>query len=406
MKVEVRPNGEALIILAITLIILYALFSDLLILTILASVVIVMTSSLVLGVFRVKYLIREAVVKPSIIELRLIAGSSKRYEVKIECVKSFKVWVTHPLRFCSVKPQPYVINDVLTLEFSPKLAGVYSSDVVWVEVRAPLDAFRLRTQLNLRTNIVVIPRVIPVVIRALEVATALGTTHHEVPTHSIGRGTEYAETREYLPGDDLRFLDWKAIARLQKLMVKEHHRDVGGSVNLVYDLKAAGPITKDVLATQFLRIAITLTEQNIPYNLTIVDGGIKTLRFEDVRTAVLTAVKYALETVEVDSRFLYELVEPHTTKELLKLLDGLELKSVSGFQRDGDFIVITCLLGDLTWLMDIYEEVRIRGRHLVVYVPFKVWLDSPTLEEAYEDYKRQLKLMAMLKKRGIWVETV
>lgn len=35
-----------------------------------------------------------------------------------------------------------------------------------------------------------------------------------------GVGTEFLELREYIPGDELRFVDWKAFARTGKLMVK------------------------------------------------------------------------------------------------------------------------------------------------------------------------------------------
>ncbi len=62
----------------------------------------------------------------------------------------------------------------------------------------------------------------------------------------------------------------------------------------------------------FLRTATTLAEQDIPYTITIVkkENSLKTLRFRDPRTALLTATKYALEAVEVDYSFIHELVGP------------------------------------------------------------------------------------------------
>jgi len=69
-----------------------------------------------------------------------------------------------------------------------------------------------------------------------------------------------------------------------------------------------------------------------------------------------------------------------------------------------DTIVVSCLLGDLTWLMDIYESLKLHNRRLMVQVPSRIWLDSETLEQAYIEYERQIRLTAMLKKLGIEIK--
>jgi len=120
-----------------------------------------------------------------------------------------------------------------------------------------------------------------------------------------------------MPGDELRRVDWKATARLQKLMVKQFHQDSGGAVNLVYDLKTAGQVTRDEAAAEFLTLATMLTAQATPYTITLVDeqNRLQTTKFRDTRTALLKAVKTILETVEFDHGILYELVEPQNVRD-------------------------------------------------------------------------------------------
>jgi hypothetical protein len=69
-----------------------------------------------------------------------------------------------------------------------------------------------------------------------------------------------------------------------------------------------------------------------------------------------------------------------------------------------DAIVVTCLLGDLTWLMDLYENLKLKDRKLTLHAPFRIWLDSETLEQAYMDYVRAMKVSAALKRKGVEVE--
>ena len=50
-----------------------------------------------------------------------------------------------------------------------------------------------------------------------------------------GSSLEFQDHREYQPGDDLRFVDWGAYARSDKLVVKRYHEEVFPHVDLVLD---------------------------------------------------------------------------------------------------------------------------------------------------------------------------
>jgi uncharacterized protein (DUF58 family) len=55
-----------------------------------------------------------------------------------------------------------------------------------------------------------------------------------------GRGVEFAEVREYLPGDDVRTIDWNVTARLGTPYVKRFHEERQLTLLLLVDMSASG----------------------------------------------------------------------------------------------------------------------------------------------------------------------
>ncbi len=55
-----------------------------------------------------------------------------------------------------------------------------------------------------------------------------------------GRGVEFAEVRAYLPGDDVRSIDWNVTARLGTPYVKRYHEERQLSLILLVDVSASG----------------------------------------------------------------------------------------------------------------------------------------------------------------------
>jgi len=60
--------------------------------------------------------------------------------------------------------------------------------------------------------------------------------------HSVfkGRGMEFAEVREYMPGDDVRAIDWNVTARLGVPFIKKYVEERELTVFLAVDLSASG----------------------------------------------------------------------------------------------------------------------------------------------------------------------
>ncbi len=57
--------------------------------------------------------------------------------------------------------------------------------------------------------------------------------HHRSPLK--GSSTEFAQHREYVPGDELRRLDWKVFARSDRLVIKEFFEETNLSCHLLVD---------------------------------------------------------------------------------------------------------------------------------------------------------------------------
>ncbi len=76
-------------------------------------------------------------------------------------------------------------------------------------------------------------------------AVTLATVPHSagIAGKRLGRHTgnalEFAEYREYQPGDDLRRLDWSVYARSEQLMVKLFREEIDPRCDLILDHSAS-----------------------------------------------------------------------------------------------------------------------------------------------------------------------
>lgn len=74
-----------------------------------------------------------------------------------------------------------------------------------------------------------------------------------------GRGVEFAEVREYLPGDDVRTIDWNVTARLGVPHVREYHEDRDLTAWFLVDLSPSSEIGANTSrATMALDFVATL----------------------------------------------------------------------------------------------------------------------------------------------------
>jgi uncharacterized protein (DUF58 family) len=125
-------------------------------------------------------------------------------------------------------------------------------------------------------------------------ALVRGSAHGAHRSRDLGGGSEFSEYKAYGPGDDLRALDWKVLARTDRHVVKQFESDRRTDVQLLLDRSASmafgttddrdrtpwgapWPGTKwEAARTLALALAFVFLRQGDRVGLTVVDGGAQT----------------------------------------------------------------------------------------------------------------------------------
>lgn len=108
--------------------------------------------------------------------------------------------------------------ETLTFTVHPKRRGEYPWGDVQVQQLGPLGLAWADWTIPAADTVAVYPDLIG--LHQLSVKLALQATGTLKQKRRLGVGTEFAELREYGIGDDLRFIDWKATARLSQPLVR------------------------------------------------------------------------------------------------------------------------------------------------------------------------------------------
>jgi uncharacterized protein (DUF58 family) len=150
-----------------------------------------------------------------------------------------------------------------------------------------------------------------------------------------GFSVEFAEYRQYLPGDDLSTLDWKVYARTDRHYVKKFEEDTNVECHLLLDVSAsmgyagAAPMNKleygSVLAGS---LAFLMNRQRDATGLIAFDDRIAFRMPAGARPGHLHALLLALERLQPGSRSnvgrpLHQLAEALTKRSLVVLISDL-----------------------------------------------------------------------------------
>ncbi len=57
---------------------------------------------------------------------------------------------------------------------------------------------------------------------------------HKAPY--LGVSVDFAEHRGYMPGDDIRFIDWRVFARTDRFYVKQFEADTNSNFSVMFDI--------------------------------------------------------------------------------------------------------------------------------------------------------------------------
>ena len=150
-----------------------------------------------------------------------------------------------------------------------------------------------------------------------------------------GFSVEFAEYRQYLPGDDLSTLDWKVYARTDRHYVKKYEEDTNVECHLLLDVSASmayrgsAPMSKmeygSVLAAS---LAFLMNRQRDATGLMAFDDKIVFRLPASARPGHLNAILLGLERIQAGKRSdvgrpLHQLAEALLKRSIVVLISDL-----------------------------------------------------------------------------------
>lgn len=205
-----------------------ALFKDALLLAVFASATALIAYSRVDAAVVKRDLRKILTLEPGSLEVRALAGEAKSLKLTVRAAKPAQL--EPPLSFVDLQPKDVGAGaGEVSLVVKPLRAGVFSSSGISARVRCKLSLWEVAGVLSFNLTVKVYPKVCRALVEGASLLLSRGASEWfgETPTQRVGGGTEYAWSRPYVRGDDLRKLDWKAYARLGKPMVKDFFQEGG-----------------------------------------------------------------------------------------------------------------------------------------------------------------------------------
>jgi uncharacterized protein (DUF58 family) len=122
----------------------------------------------------------------------------------------------------------------IDLPVVPRRRGRVSVDQIWMRWRGPLALVEFTKRLRVDRTIDVLPNVRGVHGSALQFFVQEAIYGMKIQNQK-GEGAEFEALREYTPGLDSRFIDWKHSARHRKLVCKEFRTERNHQVIMAFD---------------------------------------------------------------------------------------------------------------------------------------------------------------------------
>jgi uncharacterized protein (DUF58 family) len=216
----------------------------------------------------------------------------------------------------------------------------------------------------------VLARITSLGLRAQRVVEGTISGQHRSPLH--GLSVEFADYREYVPGDDLNRLDWRVYARSNRHYIKQFEEESNLRATLVMDASAsmsyapAGGRTLskfDYGATMAATLALLLIRQRDAVGLAVFDA--------EQRRYLRPAATFARFAKIIDT---LENTEPDRTTEVGDVIHRL----CDQIRRRGLVIIISDLLTDLDRFYEGLGKLQYQGHEvLMIHVLAREELDLP-----------------------------
>jgi uncharacterized protein (DUF58 family) len=174
----------------------------------------------------------------------------------------------------------------------------------------------------------------------------------------LGFSTDFAEHRQYMPGDDLRHLDWKLLARTDRYYIKKYEGDTNAQIHLLVDASASmGYASGEVTKLQYAQyLASSLAYLGVRQHDSVGLGAFDEEMVEHVpassRSGHLRTVLGVIERL-APGRGTALSEQLHRMAELLT--------------RRGVVVLISDLYDEPDRLIEGLEHLRFRGNDVIVF---------------------------------------
>ncbi len=123
-----------------------------------------------------------------------------------------------------------------TLSVIPLRRGREESGGFVVDSFGPLGLGRRRARIDLPWEVIVYPPLVSIRLRASVAQARRRRDAGMKAIRELGEGRLFESLREWVPGDDIRHIDWKATARRRKVITRQYEAERRQQVLLVLDL--------------------------------------------------------------------------------------------------------------------------------------------------------------------------
>jgi uncharacterized protein (DUF58 family) len=247
----------------------------------------------------------------------------------------------------------------LALPLNPRRRGRITVDRIWLRWRGPLSLIAFTRRIAVDRTVDVLPNVRGVHGTALQffVQEAIYGIKTQVQK---GEGAEFEALREYTPGLDSRFIDWKHSARHHKLLCKEFRTERNHQVIMAFDTGhlMLDPVDGITRLDHAINAALVLSWVSLQGGDLVGTFGFdaRVRHFMGPVRGVSGFVRLQRATAELD----YHYQETNFTLGLAEL--GARLK------RRALVILFTDFVDTITAELLIESMQRVANRHLVVFV--------------------------------------
>lgn len=192
-------------------------------------------------------------------------------------------------------------------------------------------------------------------LRAKHVVDGFRTGLHRSPVH--GFSVEFTEYRQYVPGDDPRYLDWKLFARSDRYYIKRYEDETNLCCHIALDLSGSmafgstGWGKDDYARTLAATLGWFLHEQRDAVGLVLFDAALREMIPARFRTGHRHRLLVALSSPLGGN-------DTRLSLPLKRLAESLT--------RRGLVVLISDLLAPLDGWEESLGELRVRGHEVVV----------------------------------------